>query len=413
MRDDADGEDEEEEENDEDDEDTESEQDKSWLSSKPNSRSSRRPSQQTNCTIKKVNSYSSMDSSTGHNNNIVSRNQWQDNLSSPTSPTASSNRYNSTHKEKPVASLPPTQLQTSKSTPTKSNATKYEEFDLEKDEYNSLGQHEPVVIKRPPRNSSRVIVRPSVTQNSNRSSISSINSTTSSIESSTSVVEQPQMALPSLKTATKRDTVAVVDENTPIPSKKSNFRARTSSLPKSSPLMQRSSSMSTMDNIIATHEIDEEEGKIHVSSHQPAPPPPPLIINRPIVSRPSVGGSLGSMRKKAANRLSMEGLVSRNRHHGNSNSYGFVLKDQIQATPQELEYATEQQYQQQSQPFERSDSYSSNGQSAMMDDAVFLDDQQHQQQQANSHLKLILALEKSMTEGAHITQKLYIPKNLW
>lgn len=421
MRDDADGEDEEEEDEDEDDEDTEYEQDKSWLSSKPNIRSSSRPSQQqqqqpqTNYMIKKVNSYSSMDSSTGHNNNIISRNQWQDNLSSPISPTASSNRYNSTHKEKPVASLPPTQLQTSKSTPTKSNATKYEEFDLEKDEYNLLGQHEPVVIKRPPRNSSRVIVKPSVTQNSNRSSISSMNSTTSSIESSTSIIEQPQMALPSLKTA-KKENVAAVDENTPIPSKKSNFRARTSSLPKSSPLMQRSSSMSTMDNIIAAHEIDEEEGKIHVSSHQPAPPPPPLIINRPIVSRPSVGGSLGSMRKKAANRLSMEGLVNRNRHHGNSNSYGFVLKDQIQASPQEMEYATEQHYQQQSQPFERSDSHSSNGQSAMMDDTVLLDDQQQQQQQqqqANSHLKLILALEKSMTEGAHITQKLYIPKNLW
>ncbi|KAG1094110.1 hypothetical protein G6F42_018818 [Rhizopus arrhizus] len=34
-------------------------------------------------------------------------------------------------------------------------------------------------------------------------------------------------------------------------------------------------------------------------------------------------------------------------------------------------------------------------------------------QPSSSHLKLLLALEKSMLEGAHITQRLYIPKSLW
>ncbi|KAI9248966.1 hypothetical protein EDC94DRAFT_528044 [Helicostylum pulchrum] len=183
---------------------------------------------------------------------------------------------------------------------------------------------------------------------SNRSSISSISSVESS--ESSSIVEQPTMALPSLK-------------DTPIPIKKSVFRTRTSSLPKS-PLMQRSSSMSTVETL-----LDDNDDQDNDSTHTAATT---IIINRPIISRPSVNGSLGSMRKKAANRLSMDGFASKK-----TPSYGFILKDQIST---DMEYLIDKE-------------------DEIIDDG--------------GHLKLILALEKSMLEGAHITQKLYIPKNLW
>ncbi|KAF1799040.1 hypothetical protein FB192DRAFT_1287248 [Mucor lusitanicus] len=190
---------------------------------------------------------------------------------------------------------------------------------------------------------------------SNRSSISSADSVLSSEDS---LVEQPAMNLPSLK---KKD-----HDTTPIPKVRSVFRARTSSLPKA-PVMQRSSSMSTAMTIDTTPPS-------HSQTY-----PAQMIVNRPIISRPSVGG-LGSMRKKAANRLSMDGFtISRakeklsNSPSAGSNTYGNFLKDHIQPE-------------------------------------ISLQDSK---QSGSSHLKLLLALEKSMLEGAHITQRLYIPKSLW
>ncbi|GAA5816842.1 hypothetical protein MFLAVUS_010376 [Mucor flavus] len=263
----------------------------------------------------------------------IEGNHWQNSPpSSSSSSSSSSVGFVSTQKEKLPVSPPILQLQTSKSTPTTNN--------------NKRITPEPVtpIITRPPRHSSRII------KSSNRSSISSISSVESS--ESSSIVEQPTMALPSLK-------------DTPIPIKKSVFRTRTSSLPKS-PLMQRSSSMSTVETLLDDNDDDQDNNSTHTTGTTP------IIINRPIISRPSVNGSLGSMRKKAANRLSMDGFVSKK-----TPSYGFILKDQINT---DLEYLVDKE-------------------DEIIDDG--------------GHLKLILALEKSMLEGAHITQKLYIPKNLW
>lgn len=82
--------------------------------------------------------------------------------------------------------------------------------------------------------------------------------------------------------------------------------------------------------------------------------------------------AIGSMRKKTVNRLSVEGLVGRKSagytHSTGSPSFGHFLKDQTQDTEEVKE---------------------------------------HQQ------LKLLLALEKSMQQGAYVTKKLYIPKSLW
>lgn len=229
-------------------------------------------------------------------------------IETPPSPSSSSSSVRFVSQKEKLASPPILQLQTSKSTPTKHS-----------------GEPMTPIITRPPRHGSRIIINAS-----NRSSVSSL----SSVESDSSIVEQPTMALPSLK-------------DTPIPIKKSTFRARTSSLPKS-PTMQKSSSMTTVEI------VDDEED-------EPA-------LNRPIISRPSVNGSLGSMRKKTANRLSMEGFVTRK-----TPSYGFILRDQM--------------------------TYDVADEEGEIEDT--------------GHLKLLLALEKSMLEGAHITQKLYIPKNLW
>lgn len=264
---------------------------------------------------------------------IEGNNHWQNSPPSSSSSSSSSVGFVSTQKEKLPVSPPILQLQTSKSTPTNNNKKR---------------NPEPVtpIITRPPRHSSRII------KSSNRSSISSM----SSIESSenSSIIEQPTMALPSLK-------------DTPIPIKKSVFRARTSSLPKS-PLMQRSSSMSTVETLLDENNENQENDN-----------PTTIIINRPIISRPSVNSSLGSMRKKAVNRLSMDGFISKK-----TPSYGFILKDDIN-------YLNTQDQDEEQQDGEQQDDIIDEG----------------------GHLKLILALEKSMLEGAHITQKLYIPKNLW
>ncbi|KAG0750182.1 hypothetical protein G6F57_003873 [Rhizopus arrhizus] len=120
----------------------------------------------------------------------------------------------------------------------------------------------------------------------------------------------PSLTLPSLK---KKEE----DEQ---PSKRST-RTRTSSLPK----VPRSSSMSTVET---------------------------LVEDQPKYPTKLLASSIGSIRKKAVNRLSMEGIV------------GHQTKD--------------------------------------TDDL-----KEHQ------HLELILALQKSMQQGAYITKKLYIPKSLW
>lgn len=252
-----------------------------------------------------------------------------------------------------VKQQPTFQMQASKSTPTRQPRQSIDHGDGDDEEEDSDPEFNisPVPAMRPPpRNSSRLLA------NKRRSSVSSDDSI---ISSEDSIVEQPAMALPSLKT----------EESTPVPKIKTAFRARTSSLPKP-PLMQRSSSMSTVETITSPlSPISDSDKPLPLTEDvdpSSQPYPPQMLMNRPIVSRPSVGG-LGSMRRKAANRLSMEGFIRKDKSNG---TYGFLIKDH----PDELEV---------------------------------------EQPNNTSQLKLLFALEKSMTEGAHITQKLYIPKNLW
>jgi hypothetical protein len=377
---------------------------KSWLSSKPTIRTSRPSSRQQQhqpIIIKKMSSTSSMDKS------------FSNTSSPPTTPSSTTPtvRYVSQQqKEKllllsklPVSPPPPLPLPpaptTSKSTPIKKAEKEAPEgFDIDQDEMNLLGRKQ----------QQQQVVEPTIPipNSSNRDSVSSMdssvsgNSVASSIEST--MCEQPTMALPSLK----NDTTATTSTNTPIPVKKSAsnnvFRARTSSLPKSptSPIMQRSSSMSTVETLFGDEENEQQKAVIVQHQQQPSPPPPPLIINRPIISRPS----LGSMRKKAANRLSMDAFTLKksggavNSSGSSPNSYGLFLKDEMDYDHRDMPHhptsSTVQQYQQQ-----------------------YHQEQQHQQEfaavESSGHLKLLLALEKSMLEGAHITQRLYIPKNLW
>ncbi|CAO0802465.1 unnamed protein product [Mucor circinelloides] len=371
--------------------------------------------------LRKMTSSSSIEGSI-HEKSPPARNHWQDNTPSPSTRPVS-------QKEMPKFPVSPPifQMQASKSTPThphhrnrssrQHKRSDYghedadddeddeednidldsDEFDLDKDEYNLLGPHEPLPA------------RPSHRQNSsNRSSISSVESVLSSEDS---VVEQPAMNLPSLK---KKD-----QGTTPIPKVRSVFRARTSSLPKP-PVMQRSSSMSTVETISSPTEVEQHKQQYH--HHQPreaitidtTPPshsqayPAQMIVNRPIVSRPSVGG-LGSMRKKAANRLSMDGFtISRakeklsNSPSTGSNAYGSFLKDHIQpVAADDMEYIIDNSTAIQNDVSPHLDSSNDN---------LLLEDTK---QPSSSHLKLLLALEKSMLEGAHITQRLYIPKSLW
>ncbi|OAD03408.1 hypothetical protein MUCCIDRAFT_110267 [Mucor lusitanicus CBS 277.49] len=370
--------------------------------------------------LRKMTSSSSVEGSI-HEKSPPARNHWQDNTPSPSTRPVS-------QKEMPKFPVSPPifQMQASKSTPThphhrnrssrQHKQSNYghgdaddddeeedhidldsDEFDLDKDEYNLLGPHEPVPARPSHRHNSSL-------HGSNRSSISSADSVLSSEDS---LVEQPAMNLPSLK---KKD-----HDTTPIPKVRSVFRARTSSLPKA-PVMQRSSSMSTVDTIASPTEVDQHK------HHPPreamtidtTPPshsqtyPAQMIVNRPIISRPSVGG-LGSMRKKAANRLSMDGFtISRakeklsNSPSAGSNTYGNFLKDHIQpVAADDMEYIMDNSTAVQDDASPHLDS--SNEEISLQDS----------KQSGSSHLKLLLALEKSMLEGAHITQRLYIPKSLW
>jgi hypothetical protein len=294
-------------------------------------------------------------------------------------------------------SPPVIQMQASKSTPTH---PLQHQSPFNKDQEETLP-----IMKPPPKHQDRRCRQNSKGTTSTVSSVDSMSSScSSSEEEEEEVVEQPAMALPSLK---KKD-----EENTPIPKVKSVFRARTSSLPKP-PLMQRSSSMSTVDTVSNEESPDQQipvtaviERKPSMMSIDTTPPtsqqyPPQMIINRPVLSRPSVGG-LGSMRKKAAHRLSMEGFAVGRAKEKLSNSpsnhsYGFFLKDQIKpATASDLDYIMDDSQQ-------TEDDHQLTTRTSFED---LIEDKQ-------SHLKLLLALEKSMLEGAFITQKLYIPKNLW
>ncbi|CEP11734.1 hypothetical protein [Parasitella parasitica] len=364
--------------------------------------------------LRKMTSSTSIEGSI-HEKSPPARNHWQDNTPSPSTRPVSQKEIS-----KIPVSPPIFQMQTSKSTPThphhrtgnsrelKINHLRHDEveeeeslgtegdaFDMNKNRYNLLGPNEPLPL------------RPTLGQNvdidSNRSSISSIDS---AISSEDSIVEQPAMNLPSLK---KKD-----QGNTPLPKVRTTFRARTSSLPKP-PAMQRSSSMSTVDTIASpTEEQQKQKPQREPIAIDTAPSshsqtyPAQMIVNRPIIGRPSVGG-LGSMRKKAANRLSMDGFaISRARDKlssspstGNS-TYGLFLRDHIQpVAAEDMEYIMDNSTAIYNESLSHLDS-NENG--------LLVDEHRYS---SSSHLKLLLAFEKSMLEGAHITQRLYIPKSLW
>ncbi|KAI8884669.1 hypothetical protein K501DRAFT_322833 [Backusella circina FSU 941] len=346
------------------------------------------------------------------------RSRWQDNISPPSS-IRSVSLVTNIQKELPsplaLASPPPTSpipltpLQSSKSTPIKSPIQKkksMDAFDIDKDELSILGQHESHHIETtprphhhhpPPRFSSR---KPSASQlppaivdlafqslaiapenaGSSRSSVSSFASNTSSVESSSSDLEvhQPAMALPSLKP--KQSETPVI---------KNIFRARTSSLPRA-PLMRRSSSMTTVETTTSLEEhrrtIADATSDFDDTSSTVSTAPSTVTsfsIMRPPIPRP---GGLGSMRKKAANRLSRSSMDSGGSIRKDKAVFGLFIKE---AASQKHEIS--------------SMDYIENRQS-IEDEQVTLD---------SKHLKLIFALEKSMNEGGHITQNLYIPKNLW
>ncbi|KAI8984572.1 hypothetical protein BDF20DRAFT_801399, partial [Mycotypha africana] len=91
-----------------------------------------------------------------------------------------------------------------------------------------------------------------------------------------------------------------------------------------------------------------------------------------VLSRPSLNSGLGSMRRKAANRLSMDGLMGKNNTASSTINNHPTMAATTAMTPIAKNASYSQQY-----------------------------------------LKLLLAIERSMSEGAYLTQKLYIPKNLW
>lgn len=232
------------------------------------------------------------------------------------------------------------------------------------------------------RNSDEILLRPhkyllrkhdtNSTTASNRSSVCSVNSMISSVDS---MVEQPSMVLPSLNNKNEE----------PTPKMKAAFRLSSSSLHS----IHRSSSMSNVEAIISH---DEQQ----LDSDSCTPPqiyPPQMIINRPVTSRPAMGG-LGSMRRKAVHRLSMDSFImGRNKDKlalspsVGSDVYDFFLKNQTTGTSNEK----------QQDELNPEEEFSKKDSSTVK----------------HSYLKLLIALEKSMLEGAHITPKLYIPKNLW
>lgn len=213
---------------------------------------------------------------------------------------------------------------------------------------------------------------------SNRSSVCSVNSMASSVDL---IIEQPSMVLPSLKKKSEEAASKV---------KKAAFRLSTSSLH----AIQRSSSMSNIEAIVSQDDQDSEPDEQLCTPPQIYPPQ--MIINRPVVS-PGAGG-LGSIRRKAVHRLSIDSFtLGRNKEKVSlspsvvSDAYDFFLKSQADdnnvSQQQQHEFNTENEINSK---------------------------QLHEPHTVkHNYLKLLFTLEKSMIEGAYITARLYVPKNLW
>ncbi|KAI9487184.1 MAG: hypothetical protein EXX96DRAFT_605175 [Benjaminiella poitrasii] len=266
-------------------------------------------------------------------------------------------------------------LQSSKSTPTRQlvkkqlNDTRDEEDDDEEEGSSKL--NEPLMINEQP---NLTLAR----QNSSNEVNKRLSVSSSDSSDAISIAEQPIMTLPSLMKR-KEETSH----------HKAILHTRTSSLPKVPPLlMQRSSSMITTSESISSPEDTELSATARIVS-----------MSRPIINRPSVGG-LGSMRRKAINRLSIEGFsVNRNRDKLSQSpgNYGHFIRDQIKpATAGDVDYMEVTK--------------KNNNQHELQEDALT---ENESTENGHSQLRLLLALEKSMLEGAYITQKLYIPKALW
>ncbi|KAI8374578.1 uncharacterized protein BYT42DRAFT_576843 [Radiomyces spectabilis] len=129
---------------------------------------------------------------------------------------------------------------------------------------------------------------------------------------------------------------------------------------------------------------------------QPSPPEekqsptftPP--IHRPLVSRQSSG--LGSVRRKAQNRLSRSSMDGSGRKDKGSPIFGLFLKDIMPSRP----------------TYEVTADY--------LDRHTMSDVPESETvtpSKCARPLKLILSLESSMVQGGYVTDHLYIPKNLW
>ncbi|OBZ88049.1 hypothetical protein A0J61_03900 [Choanephora cucurbitarum] len=217
----------------------------------------------------------------------------------------------------------------------------------------------------------------------------SISSADSEFSDENSTCEQPSMALPSLRK--KEDKTS---------KSKPTCRARTTSLPKHSLGMQRSSSISTVESagsyaspsIDYSIEEEEEEYKMTIdkqSAEQGSKHPISINTSQPaIASRPFVV-DLGSLRRRATNRVSADTSVERSNSiktvdsPASASTFSFFMKDSYHQGDEISSYHSNQRG--------SVDSCEPDG----------------------DYLSLLLILEKSMIEGAHMTHRLYIPKNLW
>ena len=235
----------------------------------------------------------------------------------------------------------------------------------------------------------------------------SISSADSEFSDENSTCEQPSMALPSLRK--KEDKTS---------KSKATCRARTTSLPRHSLVMQRSSSISTVEStgsyaspsIDYSIEEEEEEYKMTIdkqSAEQGSKHPISINTSQPaIASRPFVV-DLGSLRRRATNRVSADTSVERSNSiktvdsPASASTFSFFMKDSVSTksdTCSYMEYQHDLQYHQ----GDEISSYHSNQRGSV--DSCEPD---------GDYLSLLLILEKSMIEGAHMTHRLYIPKNLW
>ncbi|KAI8884795.1 hypothetical protein K501DRAFT_332465 [Backusella circina FSU 941] len=322
--------------------------------------------------------------------------------------------------------IPP--LQTSKSTPIKTSFNNPNTEDANKKKEQDKNEHQEEADTprpSPPRLSSRANLDlkdeeehqngDESQDNSVRNSLDSFDSTTSSIELSENMVpkQQPVLNLPLLK---KEQT------QTPIPDVKSKFRSRTSSLPKM-PAIQRSTSMTAVENVGSPEIETLEDGTIPMRRNNTVPIPESesdlqdfsdtssvttmastitqstfatATIVRPVIARPAAG--LGSIRRKAANRLSRSSMDGPSRKDKSSAVFSLFLKDSPKQDA-DMDYIGDNHTQMMDQQDPSLDANVSNIKPGTEFDS--------------SPLKLLLSLEKSMIEGGYITQRLYIPKNLW